>query len=230
VVPSRACCQTRVRRAAGLGSGYAWRVLVRLVAQFGYIAITGLLVAAGMGAPVPEELIQLTAGYLARRGVLLLGPAIVAAYLGIVAGDFLFFRFAQAHGPKLLASRKVSRVLTPARQAMLERHFARHAFLTIVVARHTSGLRLAAYALAATHGVRPVTFLLADAISAMLSVPLVVSLGYLFAAHIETVRRRVNQFELALALAVIAVAAAVVLVKWWRGRARPGEAGATRDR
>ncbi len=193
-------------------------MLTRLVLHFGYVAITGLLVAGGMGAPVPEELIQLTAGYLARRGLLLLFPALVAAYVGIVGGDFLFFHVARRHGPRLLASRKVSRVLTPPRRAMLERHFARHAFLTIVVARHTSGFRLAAYALAAVSGVRPRTFLLADALSALLSVPLVVTLGYLFAAHIEEVRKRVHDVELAIAAAAVLVAAGVVAVKWWRGR------------
>ncbi len=194
-------------------------MLISLVSEFGYLAITAMLVAGGMGAPVPEELIQLTVGYLARRGVLHFAPALVAAYLGIVAGDLLFFQFARRHGPKLLASRKVSRVLTPSRRALLERHFSRHAFLTIVVARHTSGFRLAAYALAAMHGVRPATFLLADAFSALLSVPLVVSLGYLFAAHIEEVKKRVHEVELALAVAVILIGAAIVFVKWWRGRA-----------
>ncbi len=193
-------------------------MLTRLVLHFGYVAITGLLLAGGMGAPVPEELIQLTAGYLARRGLLLFLPALVAAYAGIVGGDFLFFNVARRHGPRLLASRKVRRVLTPSRQAMLERHFARHAFLTIVVARHTSGFRLAAYALAAVSGVRPRTFLLADGLSALLSVPLVVTLGYLFAARIEEVRKRVHEVELAIAIAAVVIAVGVVAVKWWRGR------------
>ena len=197
--------------------GYLELVILRLLTQFGYVAIAGLLVAGGMGAPVPEEIIQLTAGYLARRGTLSFAPAAVAAYAGIVTGDALFFHFARTQGTRLLARPSVARVLTPSRRAVLERHFARHAFLTIMVARHTSGLRLAAYALAAVNGVRPRTFVLADALSALLSVPLVVSLGYFFAAHLEDVKKRVQDVELALLVAVIAAAVVVIVVKWSRG-------------
>jgi membrane protein DedA with SNARE-associated domain len=200
-------------------------VILRLVGQFGYLALTLLLIAGGLGVPVPEEILQLTAGYLSRRGTLALLPALLSVYLGIVLGDLLFFRFAQAQGPKLLARPSVTRVLTPGRRALLERHFARHAFLTIVVARHASGLRLAAYALAAVNGVRTRTFVLADALSALLSVPLVVSLGWLFAAHIEDVKRRVHQVELGITIAAVLVAAGVVAWKW----ARAARIGLPRD-
>jgi membrane protein DedA with SNARE-associated domain len=207
-------------------------VLLSLLYQFGYLAITGLLVAGGLGVPVPEELVQLTAGYLSRRGVLSLAPALAATYLGIVLGDALFFLLARSQGPRLLSRPVLARILTPARRASLERHFARHAFLTIVVARHTSGFRLGAYALAAVNGVRPRTFVLADATSALLSVPVVVTLGYFFAAQLEDVKRRVQQVELAVVCVAVLAALLVVLVKRRRfGRpevVKPGD-GLTRS-
>ena len=193
-------------------------MLLRVLTQFGYLAIAGLLVAGGVGVPVPEELIQLTAGYLARRGLLELAPALAATYGGIVAGDFLLFLLARRHGDRLLARPGVARLLTPKRRAALEGHFARHAFLTIVVARHLSGFRVPAYILAATHRVRALTFLLADALSALLSVPLVVGLGYLFAARLEEVKRRVHEVELALVAAALLL---TVMYAWWRWRTRP---------
>ena len=152
-------------------------MLIRILTQFGYLSIAGLLVAGGVGVPVPEELVQLTAGYLAQRGVLDFAPALAATYGGIVAGDFLLFRLAQSHGDRLLARPGIARLLTPKRRTALEGHFARHAVLTIIVARHLSGFRVPAYILAATHQVRARTFLLADAFSALLSVPLVVDLS-----------------------------------------------------
>lgn len=186
-----------------------------LLAHFGHLALFALLVAGGLAVPIPEELVQLTAGYLARRGVLLFWPSVAAAWLGIVVGDSLFFLLARSQGPRLLASRHVARWLTPRRRAFLERHFARHAVLTIMVARHASALRLPAYALAAFHGVRPVTFAVADGISALLSVPLVVGLGWTFAAHIEDVKRNLHEVEL-----IVAAAVALVLLGWWLLQAR----------
>ncbi len=193
-------------------------MLLRILTHFGYLAIAGLLVAGGLGVPVPEELVQLTAGYLARRGLVEFLPAVASAYVGIVAGDVLFFHLAQRHGDRLLARPGVARLLTPKRRAALERHFARHAFLTIMVARHMSGLRIPAYILAATHQVRASTFFLADALSALLSVPLVVSLGYLFAARLEDVKKRVHEAEFLLLAAALLFGFGYVLWKWLRAR------------
>lgn len=202
-------------------------MVIRLLTRFGYVAIFGSLVAGGLGVPVPEELVQLTTGYLARRGVLEFVPAVACAWAGIVMGDFLFFRLARRHGEQLLARPHVARLLTPSRRAFFDRHFERHAFLTVMVARHTSGLRLAAYALAATHGVRPLTFVLADGLSALASVPLVVTLGWYFAARLEEVKKRVHEVELATAVAVAVATAIWIGVKWWRGRQGPAPGGQT---
>lgn len=185
-------------------------MLVRLLTQLSYAALFGLLVAGGVGVPVPEELIQLTAGYLARQGVLSFVPAVVVTWLGLVVGDYLLFRLGRRHGPALLGSRHVARLLTPARRAFIERHFARHSVLTIMAARHASGFRLPAYALAAVHGVRLRTFLIADGISAIVSVPLVVWLGWYFASHIEQLKRDVHEAELLVAVGVV-----VLLGAWW---------------
>jgi membrane protein DedA with SNARE-associated domain len=181
-----------------------------LLVHFGYLAIFVLLVAGGLGVPVPEEILQLTTGYLARRGVFSFWPAVVVTWLGLVAGDGLFFLLARRHGPRLLTNRHVASLLTPRRRAFLDRHFDRHAVLTIMVARHASGFRLPAYALAALHGVRPLTFLVADGVSASLSVPLVLSAGWLLATHIEEVKRDLHEVELGMALL-----AALLLLAWW---------------
>jgi membrane protein DedA with SNARE-associated domain len=185
-------------------------VIQSLLAHFGHLALFGLLVVGGLGVPVPEELLQLTAGYLAQRGVLHFWPSVAAAWLGLVVGDGLFFVLARRHGPRLLESRHVARWLTPRRRAFLERHFARHAVLTIMVARHASGFRLPAYALAAVHGVRLRTFLLADGLSAMASVPLVIWVGWYFASHIEAVKRDLHQAELLVVAGLV-----LLLLGWW---------------
>lgn len=190
-------------------------MLQSVLAHFGHLAVFSLLVAGGLGVPVPEEILQLTAGYLARRGVLVFWPTVAAAWLGIVLGDALFFHLAGRHGPRLLESRHVARFLTPRRRAFLERHFARHAVLTIMVARHASGFRLPAYALAAVHGVRLRTFLLADGVSALVSVPLVVWLGWFFAGHIEELKRDLHEVEL-----LVAAGSVLVLLAWWAWNAR----------
>jgi membrane protein DedA with SNARE-associated domain len=200
-------------------------VIQRLLAHLTYAAVLGLLVAGGVGVPVPEELVQLTAGYLARKGVLSLLPAMGVAWLGVVAGDYLVFRMGRRLGPKVLESRPVARLLTPERRALVERHFARHAILTLVAARHASGLRVPVFALAGASGVRSRTFLLADGASALVSVPVVVGLGWLFAARLQELERDLHEVEgVAAALAVAALIAWGASARWRARRAAGREA------
>jgi membrane protein DedA with SNARE-associated domain len=187
--------------------------MAAFLTHFGYAAILATLLAAGLGMPFPEELVQLTAGALAHDGVLRLAPAIAVCWFGIVAGDLAFFLVARRAGPRILSSRHIARLLTPRRRDWLERHFARHAFWTIAAARHASGLRLPAFALAAVHGVKVRTFVLADGLSACVSVPVVVTVGYLAFAHLDTVRHDLRRVEILAAAVLAAILLAVHLAR-----------------
>jgi membrane protein DedA with SNARE-associated domain len=189
------------------------------LAHFGYVAVFAALAAGGLGVPVPEELTQLTAGALAHEGVLDVRLAIPVVWAGILLGDSVLFFLARRHGPRLLDTRAARRVLTPARRERLESHFRRHAFWTVAAARHAGGVRFAAFALAGASGVRPATFLLADGLSALVSVPLVVGAGWLFWEHLSKAQHGVRLVELAV-LALLAVGVDVaVLVRRRRARA-----------
>lgn len=193
-----------------------------LLARYGYLAVFLLLAGAGTGLPVPEEPTQLVSGLLAERGTLSFAGALVACWLGIVVGDLLWFHLARRLGPRVLERRPVRKVLTPERRAWIESHLARHGFLTVMVCRHLSGLRLPAFALAATHGIRWRRFLLADGLSALISVPLVVSAGFLGSRHLSAVHAEIRRVELGVLLAVALGVAAVALVRRLRrGRVAP---------
>jgi len=194
-------------------------VLQQFLGHFTYAALFAVLVGAGLGLPFPEEATQLTAGFLAHQGLLSFWPALAVTYAGIVVGDLLLYRLGRRHGARFLASRRIARYFTPERRRWVERHFASHDFLTIAVARHASGFRLPVFATAGAMGVPLRTFLLADGLSALLSVPLVVSLGYLFASQLEQVKKHLREAELLGLLLIAAFAAATVLVKWRRRRA-----------
>jgi membrane protein DedA with SNARE-associated domain len=83
------------------------------------------------------------------------------------------------------------------------------------------------FALAGASRVGSVTFLLADGLSALISVPLVVGLGWYFAGHIQELKKDLHEIELGVAaLAALAAVAWVVLTRRReRRRARDAEAG-----
>jgi membrane protein DedA with SNARE-associated domain len=200
-----------------------------LLSRYGHLAIFALLFGAGLGVPFPEEPTQLAAGALAGGGLLSLGPTMLTCWLGIVAGDLAWFFLARRHGELVLSRPAVCRVLTSKRRAWVEAHLARHAFLTVMISRHLSGLRLAAFAMAATHGVRWRTFLAADGLSALVSVPLVVSAGYLGAQHLAAVHGALRTIELTfLGLIVGSVVLFLVVRRMRRARLAASSGGAGR--
>ncbi|HEY6106125.1 MAG TPA: DedA family protein [Anaeromyxobacteraceae bacterium] len=202
-----------------------------LATQFGYAAVFLLLVGAGVGLPFPEEVTQLTAGFLAHQGTLATVPALLVTWAGILAGDWLLFRLGRRHGVRVLASKRFQKVFTPERRRWVERHFANHEFLTIAVARHASGLRLPVFAAAGAMGVRTWIFLLADGLSALVSVPIVFSLGYVFASHLRSVRHQLREAELLGLALLLAIGLVWAVVRRRRGArveraGGPGKGGA----
>jgi membrane protein DedA with SNARE-associated domain len=190
--------------------------MLDMLARYGLVAAFILLTAAGTGVPIPEEPTQLGAGALAQRGAFPLAAAIAVCWTGILAGDFLWFAIARRLGPRVLELRPIRRLLTPERRVKIEAHLRKRGFLTVVVARHLSGLRLPIFALAATHGVGWRTFMLADALSALASVPLVVTAGYLGARHLGRVEAHVRRLEIGALVVVVAAALAVILFRQLR--------------
>lgn len=201
----------------GHQGAHAGSVILRLLARFSYVAVFSLLVAGGVGVPVPEEVIQLGAGFLARQGTMSLWPALLVTAGGILVGDYVLFRLGRSHGAKVMASRHLRRFFTPERRAWVERHFENHDFLTVAVARIVSPFRLPVFASAGAMGVPTRTFLLADGLAALVSVPIVFGLGYLFAAHLAEVKRSMHEAEAIGAMLLVGLGGAWSAVRRKRG-------------
>lgn len=150
------------------------------VATFLYPAVFGLLVACGLGAPISEELVLLTAGMVVAKGNGHLGLMIATGYVGTLSGDFLLYRIGRKLGPAALRNKRLSKVLTPRRVVWIESHFHRHGFWTLFAVRFLPGLRAATYLVAGVSQFRPRRFVGADAVAALISAPVLTFLGFRF--------------------------------------------------
>src|SRR3954467_5589984 len=159
--------------------------LAHFLSKFTYLAIVGVLTAAGLGVPISDNLTLLLAGGLAARGVTDYWPSLLSGYFGVLFGDVLIHHWGQRMGPAAYRHRMVRKHLSPERKDKLSYHFARHGFWTVVVGRHTPMLRAPIFFLAGASHVPLWKFALADALSAAVTVPIVVTLGYEFAEHLD---------------------------------------------
>ena len=192
--------------------------LAGLLSRFTYPAIVGLLAAAGLGVPISEDLTLLLGGALAARGVTHFWPTLLSGYFGVLLGDCLIQHWGRRMGPAAYQAKRVQKVLSPERQEKLRSHYARHGFLTVVVGRHTPMLRAPIFFLAGASGVPFWKFLLADAFSAAITVPLVVTLGFKFAEHLDEIRARLHEAQWIVVAAVVVCAGGWFL---WRRRRKP---------
>jgi membrane protein DedA with SNARE-associated domain len=175
-----------------------------------------VLSAAGLGVPVSEDLTLLLAGALAARGVTSYWPTLAAGYFGVLIGDALIHQWGRRMGPRAYAAPLVQKALSPARQETLRVHFARRAFLTIVIGRHTPMLRAPIFFLSGASGVGFWKFVLADALSAAITVPAVLTLGFYFGNHLDVVRHHIHEAQLGFGVLVVCG----LLVWLWRRRKR----------
>jgi len=128
-------------------------------------------------------------------------------------------------GPALTTHPFTQRMFPPHRLARLERHYARWGTLTVVIARHVAGLRAPAFALAGAGKMSERRFLIADGLSALVTTPLMVWLGFTFGDQMERLFGNVQQVQWVLLGGIAATLVVAVVAGWMRRRRRlDGEA------
>jgi membrane protein DedA with SNARE-associated domain len=190
--------------------------------QFTTLGLFLALVLTGLGLPVPEDLILLTGGVLAHQRVTHLGWTIVILYIGVLTGDLIIYSFGRRFGDTVLQHPYVLRLLSAARQQKIERYFARYGNRTVFLVRHLAVLRAPTYLIAGAMKVPGWQFLLWDGLAALVSVPLMTSLGYFFADHIEALHHDLRRIEHWLGALVILTVVTYLLIRyretWWAPR------------
>jgi membrane protein DedA with SNARE-associated domain len=179
------------------------------------------LVAAGVGAPLPEDLTLLVAGALVRRGVARIEMAVPLCFLGVVLGDLLLFNIARRVGTA--AARWTGTAERP-RWAKVQRLFDRHGSLIVFGSRFIGGMRTASFGVAGARGMPLWRFVAIDASAALLSVPLMMGLGYVFADRLEHMHRALSHAQYGLLAAVIAGALGYWVITRLMRRGQPGPA------
>jgi membrane protein DedA with SNARE-associated domain len=178
-----------------------------------YAAAFVLLLAAGVGVPIPEDIPILLSGYLSHRGVMRFEIALPVCFAGVILGDACLFMLARHGSQSLRRHPRLAGLVTPERRARARALVHSRGVGAVVIARHVAGLRVAVFATAGAAGMKFRRFILWDALSACASVPVMFTLGFLFADRLELLVRQIHSFQ-RWAFAIALLVAIVVLVHW----------------
>lgn len=185
-----------------------------------YGLVFGVLLACGLGLPLPEDVALIVGGYLAYLGHADLPVMLVVGFAGILAGDSAVYllgrwgRRAQGRHPGGLLGRH----LTPERLARVEKQFERRGNLMVVIARFLPGVRAATYFVAGGAQMPYRRFILFDGLAALLSAPLFVVAGWHFGKQIGSVVAFAERFHTWLIGGMVAVAVLWVARSVWARR------------
>jgi len=165
------------------------------IEHFSYLGLFAVLVLCGVGLPVPEDVALLAGGFLVHRGITSYPVTIAVALVGVVIGDNSLFLIGRHFGGGLLSYFGVDRPRSQRRIERLRQFMERHGSTAIFYARFFAGLRAIVYLSAGSLGVGPGRFFLYDLLGAVISVPVMVSLGYFFGTQIELAIHYVGGIE-----------------------------------
>jgi membrane protein DedA with SNARE-associated domain len=179
-----------------------------------YFVIFGILLGCGLGLPIPEDIILLTAGLLAYYGLTNVWLTMLVGLLGVIVGDTLIFWLGSHYGRKLTKKWFFHKLLPDDRLLAVSRRFKRRGNRLIFAARFMPGLRAPIFFSAGTLHLPYRVFLFYDGLAALLSVPLIVGAVYYFGDNLDQVVHSIQRFEHGVLL-VIAVVMVLMLGKWY---------------
>jgi membrane protein DedA with SNARE-associated domain len=183
-----------------------------------YILVFGLLLACGLGLPLPEDITLIVGGVLAYYGVCDIWPMMVVCFLGVMVGDAIMFTLGAKYGRPLMKKAFFQKILPEDRLKLASDKFkSKSGNRVLFAARFMPGLRAPMFFSAGLLHVPFSRFLIWDGLAAFLSVPAIVGAVYYFGDEIDRVMRTIQRAEHGI-LGVIIGIALVAFIKYKRSK------------
>ncbi|MDO9103795.1 MAG: DedA family protein [Methylovulum sp.] len=179
-----------------------------------YLLVFGILLACGLGLPIPEDITLFVAGMLAYYGIVNVWGMIIVCMAGVLIGDSTIFWLGAKYGKEITKKPLFSRLLSVERLAAVQEKLHQHGNKVIFVSRFMPLLRAPTFFSAGTLHLPFKVFFFYDGLAALISVPSIVWLVYHFGNIADRLLKTVRHVEYGILLAVVAVVC-VMLAKWY---------------
>mgnify|MGYP003303698343 CR=1 FL=1 len=189
-----------------------------------YVIVCGLLLASGLGLPMPEDIPLLAGGILCHHGHASLIPMIILTFLFVLGADLMIFFLGRRYGHHVPRLPLLRYYLTEKRMVKAEGYFQRHGGKTLIAARFLPAVRAAVWFTAGACKISFWKMLLCDGIAALLSVPTLVLLGFFGADQFEKARQWAGIGQFAIVLCIVVIIGAILVFRMMR-RKRKSTAG-----
>ncbi len=172
-----------------------------------YGIIIVLLMAGAVGFPFPEDVVFLSAGYFAYKGVINPVYAILIGYIAVLAGDAIVYTLGNKLGAKVFGLPILRTIITPEAIQKGKKLLHKNGPRFVFVSKFIIGLRYTVFFVSGMMEIGFLRFIKFDAMASAISVPTLVCLAYFNGDKIDQVLSYVKDAE----YSILAVAAAVIL-------------------
>jgi membrane protein DedA with SNARE-associated domain len=179
------------------------------IASAGYAGIAALMLLENVFPPVPSELIMPLAGFNAARGELSLVGAVLAGFVGSLAGAYVWYEVARRFGTERLKrwATRHGRWLTldPKEIARADAWFDRHGHKAVLLGRLVPGIRTLISVPAGLSEMKPARFLLYSGVGTLLWTTVLTLAGYLLESRYREVEGWVNPISTVVLVGLVAL-------------------------
>lgn len=190
--------------------------ITQFLTDYGPLAVFGLIMLSGVGLALGEDIIVIPAGMLIATEHLPMWQTTLAAYLGVVLADILWFFICFRYGTPLLHRRWFKKLVHPRRLLQAKHQIEQRGAWMIVVTRFIPASRTTAITMAGMLHMSPWKFSLAVASCALISTPLQLGIGYLIASGIGS--KNIAHMIMAIVGVIVLFFALTIIYKWWQAQ------------
>ncbi len=158
---------------------------------YSYYLVFLILLACGLGVPIPEDITLAASGILISYEVTHFGRTLLVGMAGVLTGDVIAYVAGRYFGTSLLKSKIVSKILRRRSLARARIASRRYGSYLIFFARFMPGLRTPVYFSMGTFKKSFIKFILIDGFAALISVPVWIYIGMVFGRNIPVLEKHI---------------------------------------
>jgi len=189
-----------------------------LIQPFPYLGIFLLLILGTLGLPFPEDTTLILSGFLMAQNIIQSLPALFIIYPTLLMTDFLLYWIGKKYGRRVVEHRIFHRIMSLNKLLKFERKFGKWGIWVVFFGRHLLGVRAQIFLAAGVMGMPARKFLLADALSALITMAMMIGIGYFGGSQIQILKENMATVNRVIIFSLILIFLGWSLFRYFRGK------------
>jgi membrane protein DedA with SNARE-associated domain len=175
-----------------------------------------LLILGTLGLPFPEDTTLMLSGFLMAHHIIQSLPVLMIIYPTLLMTDFLLYWIGKRYGRRVVELKMFHRIMSINRLLRLEGKFRKWGIWVVFFGRHLLGVRAQIFLAAGVMRMPVPKFLLADALSALITMSIMIGLGYFGGSQIQILREDLARMSHMIMFSVVLIFLGWSLSRYFR--------------